>query len=68
MANQSIYNAFERMWQHITTALNNKSDIAYVDSLTKIYAQPDEPNTPKEGDVWIDTDEEAVGYAEGESF
>ena len=39
-----------------------------VDSLTKIYAQPDEPNTPKEGDVWIDTDEDVVTYAEGESF
>lgn len=24
MANTSIYNAFERMWQHIVTALNNK--------------------------------------------
>lgn len=27
MANTSIFNAFERMWQHITTALNNKSDL-----------------------------------------
>lgn len=26
MANASIKAAFERMWQHITTALNNKSD------------------------------------------
>jgi hypothetical protein len=26
MANTSILNAFERMWQHITIALNNKSD------------------------------------------
>lgn len=26
MANTSILNAFERMWQHITTALNNKVD------------------------------------------
>lgn len=26
MANQSIYNAFERMWQHVVSILNNKSD------------------------------------------
>lgn len=29
MANISILAAFERMWQHITTALNNKSDISH---------------------------------------
>lgn len=29
MANTSILSAFERMWQHITTALNNKSDISH---------------------------------------
>lgn len=27
MANTSIFNAFERMWQHIVAALGNKSDI-----------------------------------------
>lgn len=26
MANQSIKNAFERMWHHVTIALSNKSD------------------------------------------
>jgi hypothetical protein len=29
MANKSILAAFERMWQHITTALNNKSDASH---------------------------------------
>ena len=27
MANRSIYNAFKTMWQHVTNALNSKSDI-----------------------------------------
>lgn len=27
MSNNSIFSAFERFWQHITTALSNKSDI-----------------------------------------
>ena len=27
----------------------------YVDSLTKIYAQSNEPTNPKDGDIWIDT-------------
>lgn len=27
--NTSIFNAFERMWQHITSALSNKSDISH---------------------------------------
>ena len=26
MANQSIYNAFERMWTHVVNALNGKAD------------------------------------------
>lgn len=42
--------------------------VEYVDSLTKVYAQPNEPTNPKEGDIWIDTDEAVVSYAEGESF
>ena len=29
MANTSIFNAFERMWQHIVAALENKSDISH---------------------------------------
>ena len=29
MANASIFAAFERMWQHINIALNNKSDISH---------------------------------------
>jgi hypothetical protein len=28
MANTSIKAAFERMWQHVVTALNNKADAA----------------------------------------
>lgn len=30
MANQSIFAAFERMWQHIVAALGNKADISHV--------------------------------------
>ena len=29
MANTSIFNAFERMWQHVTTALSKKSDTGH---------------------------------------
>lgn len=29
MANTSIYNAFERMWQHVVAALGNKSSIGH---------------------------------------
>lgn len=29
MANASIMTAFERMWHHVTSALNNKSDITH---------------------------------------
>ena len=54
----------------IANPVNNSdaSNKAYVDSFTKVYAQPDEPTNPKEGDIWIDTDEEAGSYAEGETF
>jgi hypothetical protein len=31
MANQSIYNAFERMWQHVINKLNNKANKTDVD-------------------------------------
>ena len=33
MSNQSILATFERMWQHVVAALNNKSDKFYVDEL-----------------------------------
>ena len=33
MANQSIYNAFERMWQHIVNALSDKANKSTVDTL-----------------------------------
>lgn len=33
MANTSIFNAFERMWQHTVAALNNKSDKTDVEEL-----------------------------------
>ena len=29
MANTSIFNAFERFWLHVTTALGNKSDLGH---------------------------------------
>ena len=29
MANTSIYNAFERMWQHIVAALGTKSSVGH---------------------------------------
>lgn len=36
MANASIYAAFERMWQHITSALGNKSDKTDVENLQNL--------------------------------
>lgn len=33
MANTSIYNAFERMWQHTEAKLETKADTEYVDSI-----------------------------------
>lgn len=30
MANTSIYAAFERMWQHIVSTMNNKSEINHL--------------------------------------
>ena len=32
MANNSIYSAFERMWQHVLNALGNKSDVGHTHS------------------------------------
>ena len=32
MANQSIYNAFERMWQHVIAALGNKANKTEIDA------------------------------------
>ena len=46
MINQSIYAAFERMWQHILAKLNTK--------VTQ-YAQSTEPTGAVDGDFWIDT-------------
>lgn len=48
--------------EQLEEALNN------IDASTKVYAQPNEPTNPKEGDIWIDTDAAVVSYAEGESF
>lgn len=31
MANQSIYSAFERFWQHVISRINNKAEVNYVD-------------------------------------
>lgn len=39
-----------------------------VDSLTKVYAQPDEPISPKEGDIWIDTDEAVIPNGDEVSY
>lgn len=51
MANQSIYTAFERMWQHILAKLNTK--------VTQ-YAQSSEPTSAVDGDFWIDTNEDNI--------
>ena len=53
-------NAFTQ--EQLEEALNN------IDASTKVYAQPNEPTNPKEGDIWIDTDEAVASYAEGVSF
>lgn len=36
MTNASIYAAFQRMWQHITIALDNKSTVGHKHDLTDI--------------------------------
>lgn len=51
MANQSIYAAFERMWQHITAKLSTKATQ---------YAQAEEPVGAVDGDFWIDTNEDSI--------
>jgi hypothetical protein len=51
MANQSIYSAFERMWQHVSAKLNTK--------VTQ-YAQAEEPVNAVDGDFWIDTNEDSI--------
>ena len=58
MANSSILAAFERMWQHIVVALNNKSDKTDVEALqekvgdTAVSTQIDDAiNTLVEGDI-----------------
>jgi hypothetical protein len=38
MANTSIFNAFERMWQHIVAALGNKSDLDHTHTPEEIGA------------------------------
>lgn len=30
MANQSIYNAFDRMWQHIVNIVGTKSSVQFI--------------------------------------
>lgn len=52
----------------VTAEQVGAATVEYVDALTKVYAQPNEPTNPKEGDIWIDTDAAVVSYAEGESF
>ena len=36
MANASILAAFERMWQHIVSALNKKSDLSHSHVISEI--------------------------------
>ena len=43
MANSSIYAAFERMWQHVTTAVNKKADANH--SHNELYYTETEINT-----------------------
>lgn len=40
MANQSIYSAFERMWQHVVTALGKKADKTHAHDWTAIESNP----------------------------
>ena len=40
MANNSIFAAFERMWQHITIALGNKSDVSHTHDASDVGALP----------------------------
>ena len=38
MANQSIYNAFERMWLHVMAALGKKADVSHMHDFATIDA------------------------------
>lgn len=38
MANNSIYSAFERMWQHVLNALGNKSDVGHTHDVVSTTA------------------------------
>ena len=40
MANTSIFNAFERMWQHIVAALGNKSNLDHTHTPEEVGAAP----------------------------
>ena len=50
MANTSIYNAFDRMWQHTVAAIGEKAG-------NKVYVQADEPTDAQTGELWYDTDD-----------
>lgn len=39
-----------------------------INSATKVYAQPNEPTNPKEGDIWIDTDEAVIPNGDEVSY
>lgn len=56
MANQSIFNAFERMWQHIIAKISTKADVDHnhddIYELKGASAKPD----------WKQNDETASGY------
>lgn len=47
MANTSIFNAFERMWQHTIAALGNKSDSDHTHLTDSTLTQPNVPADAK---------------------
>lgn len=57
MANQSIYVAFERMWQHITAKFMNKDRVQYV-TQTEYDSLGDAVNT--DGVLYVITDKEDI--------
>jgi len=61
MANKSIYDAFERLWQHIIHALSNKADSNHThDNIPTIHHGTTEPTSDigEDGDIYIMYEEE----------
>ena len=69
MANKSIYNAFERMWQHITAFISNKTSkqtmVDMIYPVGSIYISLSETNPFESCGVWEKIDSETFLMSAG---